>query len=691
MPGSLDRLLKPRSLAVFGGKEARAVVQQALAMGFEGDIWPIHPHRDEICGLKAYASVNDLPGSPDAAYVAVNRHLTIEIIAALSNIGAGGAICYASGFRETDGAGHDLQQGLVDAAGDMPVIGPNCYGLLNYADGVSLWPDQHGGVKLPDGHGGVAIITQSSNIAINFTMQQRGLPLAYVLTAGNQAQTGLSELALNMLDDPRVTALGLHIEGFDSIRGMEAVARKSRELRKPVVAMKIGASVQAQAAAFSHTASLSGKDSASAAFLRRIGIARVHSLSSLLETLKFLHVHGPLEGYSISSMSCSGGEAGLIADMAMGRKIYFRELTKEEKQPVQLAAGPLVSVSNPLDYHTFVWADRAAMEEVFTAMMRAGFDLNCLITDFPRPDRCQNDDWQIAIDALAAAADTTAGKACIIAGLHENIGEEQANDLINRGIAPLMGLDDALAAIEAAADIGHFWWQAEFEPLFLPQALSSQQHIVIDEAEGKKLLAGFGVAVPRGAIVEKTDQIGQICEEIGYPVALKVLGIAHKSEHNAVRLHLADAQAVQQAAGELKDLGGTLYVEAMVQKPVMELLVGLVRDEQLGLVMTLATGGVMVEVFKDSQTLLLPFDQSDVEQALRGLKSAVLFDGFRGQIKADFEATVETVLQIQDFALAHGARLDELDINPLMVCGEKDGQGAVAADALIRFGSEKND
>src|SRR3546814_10373587 len=136
----------------------------------------------------------------------------------------------------------------------MPILGPNCYGMINYGDGALLWPDQHGGRRLPDGQRGVAIVTQSSNIAINMTMQRRGLSLAYVVTAGNQAQTGLSEIALGLLDDPQVTALGLHLEGFDYLRALEALAAKARALRKQVIEMTGGRSAEARAATLSHTA-----------------------------------------------------------------------------------------------------------------------------------------------------------------------------------------------------------------------------------------------------------------------------------------------------------------------------------------------------------------------------------------------------------------------------------------------------
>ncbi|MGO4832494.1 CoA-binding protein, partial [Rhizobiaceae sp. 2RAB30] len=386
----LERLLRPRSIAVFGGVQAAAVVRQSLMMGFSGDIWPVHPSKDEVAGVRAYRSVAELPGAPDAAFVGVNRHLTLDVIRQLSEGGAGGAVCFAAGFLETgdyDQDGERLQQELLDAAGAMPIIGPNCYGLINYADGALLWPDQHGGVRLAEGGRGVAIITQSSNIAINMTMQKRGLPVAYVMTAGNQAQTGLSEMALGLIEDSRVSALGLHIEGFDSASGFERLAARARELGKPVVAMKVGRSEQARAATISHTASLAGSDAASGAFLKRLGIARVDTIPSFLEALKLLHAAGPLGGYRLSSMSCSGGEASVMADSAEGRRINFPDLTEAHRSRVKATLGPLVAVANPLDYHTFIWNNEPAMTEAFTAMVSGGFDLNMLVIDFPRGDR----------------------------------------------------------------------------------------------------------------------------------------------------------------------------------------------------------------------------------------------------------------------------------------------------------------
>ncbi|NCM98316.1 MAG: acetate--CoA ligase family protein, partial [Rhodobacterales bacterium] len=164
----LDRLLRPRSIAVLGAGWARNVIEQCRKMGFQGDIWPVHPTRETIGGLRAYPSLADLPGVPDATFVGVNRHATLEVVAELAAMGAGGAISFASGWAE---AGEpELQRRLVAAAGGMPMLGPNCYGVINYLDGALLWPDQHGGVRL---NRGVALLSQSSNIVINLSMQKR--------------------------------------------------------------------------------------------------------------------------------------------------------------------------------------------------------------------------------------------------------------------------------------------------------------------------------------------------------------------------------------------------------------------------------------------------------------------------------------------------------------------------------------
>jgi len=700
----LERLLCPKSIAVIGGGAfAINVVKQSLKMGFPGDIWPVHPKKDEIEGVRAFRTVADLPGSPDAVFIGVNRFATVEIVRELAARRAGGAICFAAGFREAgadDEDGERLQAELVAAAGDMPVIGPNCYGLINYADGALLWPDQHGGQRLEPGTRGAAIITQSSNIACNLTMQKRGLPIAFLMTAGNQAQTGLSAMALGLIEDERVSCLGLHIEGFDSAAGFERLAARARELKKPIVAMKVGRSEQARAATISHTASLAGSDAASEAFLKRLGIARVGSIPSFLETLKLLHAGGPLSGYTLSSMSCSGGEASVMADTAEGRNVRFPALTEAHWAHVKSTLGPLVAVANPLDYHTFIWNNEPAMTETFTAMVSGGFDFNMLVLDFPRNDRCTDADWWPTVRAFEAALKTNGARGAIVASMLENLSEVHAAELFRRGIVPLHGIVEAMEAAEAAAFIGEAWAKPLTSPLWggraegvvggvgakahppLTRPLKGEGDICApDEAEAKALLHAYALPVPRGQRAGTVAEAVASAEQLGLPVALKALGVAHKSELGAVRLNLKSAEEVRSAAEALLPFGTGLYIERMVQGGVAELIVGFTRDPMFGPVMTIGTGGVLVELLKDSATLMLPAAREDIEAELRGLKLFPLLDGYRGRPRADLDAAIEAILGIAAFVLENAERIEELDINPLIVCGE--GEGAWIADALM--------
>lgn len=682
MTRPLDRLIRPKSIAVFGGKEARRVVEQCDKMGFAGAIWPVHPREDEILGRKCYRSVAELPAAPDASFVGVNRQLTIDIIRELSARGAGGAVCYASGFREAASEladGEDLQQALVAAAGDMPILGPNCYGFINMLDGALLWPDQHGMVRTERG---VAVLTQSSNIACNISMQQRGLPLAYILTAGNQAQTGLADLALTALEDPRVTAVGLHVEGFDSLESLERLATRARELRKPVVTLKVGKSEQAQLATVSHTASLAGNDAVSSALLSRLGIGRVETLPELLETLKLMHVAGPLDSYDISSMSCSGGEASLMADAGVKRKVNYRPLKDEQRQPLRDTLGQMVTIANPLDYHTFVWGNEEKQTAAFTAMMRGGYALNLVVLDFPRADRCDAADWVTTCRAVIAAARATGANAGIVASMGENLPEETAEMLMRNGVVPFHGIEEALAAAEIAATIGTLWSKPAPAPLLKAKAKDGAS-VTLSEHEAKQALAAYGLTVPDGLAADTADAAAEAAERLGFPVVLKGLGVAHKTEAGAVKLNLADRAAVLAAAKAMEGVASGFLVEKMVAKPVAELIVGAMRDPVAGPVLTLGAGGILVELMEDSAILTLPTDAAAIRAAITGLRIVKLLDGYRGGPRGDVEALVAAVASVANYVASNASIVEELDVNPIMVLPE--GDGVVAADALIRL------
>ncbi|MDB5659846.1 MAG: acyl-CoA synthetase [Cypionkella sp.] len=659
---NLDRLLRPKSIAVLGAGWALNVIEQCRKMGFAGDIWPVHPTKAEIGGLKAYASLADLPEAPDATFIGVNRFATIDVVAELAAMGAGGAICFASGWTE---AGEpELQAKLIAAAGDMPILGPNCYGVINYLDGALLWPDQHGGIPVTKG---VALVSQSSNIVINLGMQKRALPVAYVACLGNAAVVGLADLAGALLDDPRVTALGMYIEGIDDAVAFAALAERARAMGKGVVCIKSGKTELSRTAAASHTASLAGGGAASSAFLKQIGVAEVNTPSELIETLKIFHVHGPQIGTRICSLSCSGGEAGLVADLAAPYGIDFPPVPQATHDRLFNVLGSIPTISNPLDYHTFIWGDGPKTTEVFTAMLEA-YDAGLYIIDPPRDDRCDPAGYKPALDAIVAAQRSSGKIALPVASMPENFNERQAIELMDQGVVVLMGLETALAAVRAAqVASGIAGWRPAV-------ALAPRDSRVLSEAEGKELLAKAGVAVPR-AVSGTFAEVVAGAAGLTAPFALKGLGFAHKTEAGAVRLGLASLD------GQAGMPGATGYlVEEMVTGAVGEILLGLRRDPIYGVSLTLGMGGVTAEVLADTVTLILPVTAPQILDAMRGLRLWPLLDGYRGRIKADMQAVAEIAVRLGDLMLAD-VSLEEIEINPILVRPV----GAVAVDALVRI------
>ncbi len=670
MRRDLSRLLRPRSIAcIGGGAEARYLIENCARIGFDGPVWHVHPDRGDVRRL------GDLPSAPDAAFVGVNRGKAPGIVAELAAMGAGGAVAYASGFGEAAAEledGRAMQDRLVAAAGDMPLIGPNCYGLLNYLDGAALWPDQQGGRRAASG---VAILTQSSNIAINLTMQRRGLPLAFLVTAGNQAQTGLAEIGAALLDDARVTALGLYIEGVGASRAFEALAECARACGKPVVALKAGRSQAAQAGSLTHTASLAGSDAGAAALFRRLGIARVDTLPQLIETLKLLHVTGPLPSNRMVSLSCSGGEACLMADAAAGRALDFPPLTEAQTTGLRAALGPKVALANPLDYHTYIWGDVDRMSATYSAMMQGDAALGMVVADFPRADRCSDADWEPVIAATRAAA--ASGKPmAIVSTLPETLPEATAERLAGHGIAPLAGIDDALAAVEAAAWLGRARYP--HDPLLLPLEPTAPGRLT--EAQGKAALAAVGLQIPAGRRCHDIAELTAAAEALEKPLVLKTEAAAHKTEAGGVRLGLTTGAEVIDAARTVP--GPPWLLEEMVTGAVAELLLGVTLDPAHGYVLTLGAGGTLTELMADTRSVLLPTRVAEIRAALGALRLAPLLHGHRGRPAADIDAIVAAALAVQAYVIAQHGRLAEVEINPL-ICTPR---AAVAADVLIRIG-----
>ena len=679
---SLKRFLNPESVALFGGGWSENVIQQLLKSGYRGKIWPVHPKRDEICGIKCFSHIKQLPDVPDASFVGVNRDLTYEVVSVLSSIGAGGAICFASGFREAEedkNLAQDRQALLVKAAGDMPILGPNCYGFINYLDNITLWPDQHGGTQCDRG---VAIIAQSSNIAINMTMQQRGLKIAYMLTLGNQAQTDVSELVETLLDDARVSTIGLYLESFNDIRAFEKMAERAWQLDKSIVVLKVGKSLKAQMATVTHTASLAGNAASSTAFLKRLGLIVVDSIAVFLETLKLLDNLGPLKGSAVASVSCSGGEASLMADLAMHTRLDFKDFSQSQITKIHQVLGDKVTLANPLDYHTYIWGDVKSMTDCFSAVMQETFDLVIFVLDLPRKDHCDVSGHECAIESIIAAKKRTGANVAVLSSLTENLDEQDAHRFIDAGIVPLHGMEEGIAAINKAIVAGQLKkTPPHFLPVLLDKPVQADEIITsMDEYQAKTELAKFGLNVPQSVKTLQKSEIMEAASTFKFPLVLKGLGFEHKTESGVVFVGLHSSDQLEAALNNMPDCPQGYFLEEMLEQPVAELIIGVTRDETGLFLMTIGAGGIYTEILTDTVSVLLPSTSDEIFAALKKLKIYKVLVGYRGQAAADLESIIGSITAVSAYVEKNQTHLCELDINPLFVGTDS----AIAVDALIR-------
>ena len=668
----LSRTLNPRSIALFGTSPAQSVIEQCLKLGFTGELWPVHPTRETLAGIKCFKSVSDLPSAPDVAFVAVNRNATIDVVKQLAKIGAGGAVCYASGFAESGTQsgvnGVELQHQLVAVAGEMPLLGPNCYGYINAFDGVALWPDQHGCESVTSG---VAIVSQSGNVGLNITLQQRGLNLAYLVTVGNQAVAGIEDCLEVFINDSRVTAVGLFIEAIvDPVRFAKlAYYANKRNLR--IVALQTGRSEAGAMIAASHTASLAGRRSAYKALFERCGVAMVDTPIELIETLKLLDQGGTLTGNKLVSLSCSGGEASLVADLSEKTALQFEPFSIEQHARISSTLTELVTVGNPFDYHTFMWGDRVATANTFTQVMDGPQDATLLILDTPPRDDQDSQTWVIAAQSLGDAALATNKRGVIVATLPECTTDAIRVAAKDANLVVLQGLHEALVALNAAAWLANN--QAGDPPAQVVTALKTK---LIDEADAKLMLQKNGVNVPNGVRCPRSD-IADMANKIGFPITLKGLGLAHKSEVGAVKVGLQNKQELDSALAMMPGEINEFLVEQTVVDVVAEILVSIRRDAPVGWLITLGAGGVYTELWRDTTFLLAPVDDDQILGSLAKLRIAPLLNGFRGKPAGNLNALVELIQNVISTAMNNN--LVEVELNPVLVTPNT----AVAVDALM--------
>ena len=673
---NLERLFRPKTVAVYGGKWSDYVVEQCVKLGFSGKIWRVHPNRKDC-----FHSSEELPDAPDVVFFGINRELTIQEFSTLRNRGLGGAVVFASGFGE-EKDGTEYARKLETAAGALPFIGPNCYGFANFFDRVALWPDQVTGLQVDRG---VAFIAQSGTISISMMSQRRSLPLGYVISLGNQQRLAAEDLIRYCAEDDRVSAIGLYLEGIlDLPKFIEAVDY-ARTLGKPIALIKAGSSEKGRSAANTHTGALTGSDSLHDALFERLGIARCETLSSLVETLKLLHCFGPLPSKRVLVLGASGGDMAMISDSASKLDLDFSQIPETETDNLRASVGERVKLNNPLDIQTATWFDYPKLRKMFNVLLRCDYAVTAFMVDPQDEIEADTESFDRAIDILldAVKENPTSGHAALLSSLPESLSKSTREKCLRSGVAPLQGLMESLEALQNAAKISKVWSEWSL-PEIIPPISDTFNFRTLTESESKEILAQHGFDVPRSRLASE-EQVSVAAEEIGFPLVLKVVApeISHKTEHGGVAVNLKNIPEVIEAAAGMSRIAEYFIVEEMITDGVAELILGVSVDPQFGPTLTLGAGGILTELLRDSVSLLFPVSESQVSQAIEKLRINVLLKGWRGNPEGDTEALVVAVLKLAEFVERHSERLAGCDINPLIV--RPRGKGVIVVDALINF------
>ena len=677
---NLNKLFRPKKLAIIGGYWADFVYDENIKIGFKGKIWHINPKRNTSKKKKYYKSLADLPSIPDCVYIAVSNDLTIKLMKDIADMGAGGAVCLASRFSELNTLeGKEKTKKLLANSGKTPFLGPNCYGFINYFDRVSVWSDQVAGNQT---NKGVAIICQSGTIGNTISFNHRSLPIGYIISLGNQAKIGIEDTIEYALKDKRVTAIGIYAEGFTSINKLIRVLKISKEKKIPIAIVKVGRSKIASKTILTHTGSLSGKENIYDALFKRMGVARCETLSELTELLKYFHTHGVISNDQISIMGPSGGDMAMLGDAAETLNLKFGKIKPQIKNDLKKVNHPGVIVSNPFDMQTYNWNDPDNIEKTFKIFFKNNFSSISLMLDFPNMEKCDTHEWDAIVNKFIKVAKKYKNGS-LISSLSDTMPKHIRDKCINNGISPLQGMKEALFTIKKAIEIGSIW---KNESAVKNYKVKRQNKNIktYSEFESKKILKKIGIRIPKGIISDKI-KLKKDSAKIGYPLVAKIHSnmIFHKSELNGVKTNIKN---FNELISKTKTFKNQILLEKMVKDSLIEILIGIKIDDEFGPVIVIGAGGIYTELIRETKTLLLPLTKNDIQNELKNMKIGKILFGYRNQDRADIDSLIKTILSLSKFAEKNINKLHEIEINPLIVC--KKNKGVFAVDALIHYFEE---
>lgn len=693
---SLDRLLRPRSIAIVGASPDRltpgnnALINMDRA-GYAGPVHLVSRNRNEIGGRPCVKAIDDLPEGVDAVVLIVPASAVRDSVAACVRKKVGGALVFAAGFGETGEAGRREQQAIADMAreGGLALLGPNCIGLVNLSDGIPLTFEP---VELPRCTGpGVCAIAQSGGMAGNLRMAltARSVPVAFAVSTGNEAVLSATDIGLALVDSPDVSTLAFFIEQISAPLAFLALAGRARAAGKPVVLLHSGKSARAAEAAQSHTGALAGNWAVMKAFAEHAGVVVVNTPDELFDTVAVFSRFPEPPGKPLAVSTNSGAVRGFALDLAEDIGLPFASLADETIARLRQVLPDFATIDNPLDLTAQTMQKPSLFGDSVAAMLADPEVGSVIVAAMGGGPGQQLAKWNALKPAMVRASKPVA---YVVMGDGGALDAETQRDIDASKVPFFRSPERALRAFAHVADFGRRLAMAHTaEPAITVAPMEISATGTIAEHHGKRALSQAGIPVPRGRLARTPDEATAIAAEIGYPVALKAqaAALAHKSDAGGVALRIGNAADLRAAFARMTEsvsarnpglsLDGML-VEAMAPPGGLEMIVGARRDPAWGPVLVAGLGGIWTEALGDVRLVPASASPSHIAAELRKLKAAKLLEPFRGAPARDVDALARTLATLGAIMLAT-PRLQEIEINPLMVYGE--GQGVLALDALL--------
>ncbi|MGC9529409.1 MAG: acetate--CoA ligase family protein [Candidatus Bipolaricaulaceae bacterium] len=702
----LRPLLAPRAIAVVGASQrsgpGRQVMDNLRQLGFPGEVIPVNPKYEQVLGYPCFPSLSAAVAAgrrPELMALLLGREQVVPVVEEGARLGIRAAWAFASGFAEADGRGRALQAELAALCSQAGValMGPNCVGFVNPAAATGAYSAPLSPRLAP---GRVGAVAQSGSVCLALANAARGLGFSLLVSSGNEAVVDVTDYMAYMLDDPGTDVVLAFVEQFRRPDRFVEVARRARELEKPIVVLKVGRSEVARRAAAAHTGALAGSDAVHDAVFDKYGVIRVDDLDEMLETAVALtSLRGRLpRGDRVGVITVSGGEIGLVADLARGLCLSFPPWDGATAARLQAALPPYAEVANPLD----AWGS-GKIEETYPPCVTAAAEdpnVDALLITLDVPPGlapAQVDQYRVVAESAVATARTAAKPIVVLSNLAGGLHAQLRGVLEDGGLPLLQGTRAGLRAVDRL-----IWYGTRPRPAAAPPAPAPPAGVAelldrrgpLTEHASKRVLAAYGIRCTRERLCRSPEQAVAAAHALGYPVALKVMSprLLHKTDAGLVRLGLGDDRGVAEAYTDLwerargltdvADLEGIL-VQEMAPRPVAEVIVGALRDEGFGPVVVFGAGGELVELIEDRALALPPLTRAEAEAMLSCTRVGRLLSGFRGRPSGDGAALVDVLVQVGELARQWADRIRSIDVNPLFVLPA--GQGVVAVDALIEL------